>query len=349
MALARLHRSSEYFREAQKLYGQALLSLADSWKRSADLEKDAILITILFLGFFEILASYDSSSRQAWNSHLGGIGALLDMRSEQFFTTDFGARMLLQSRNQAILNALQTRTRIPDVFRRQKHQPHPLKQPMSPHIVASQRAEMLLMRLADIQAQHHSYGTSPALLESLNALSQDLSRWCYELPSSWSFSSFPYKNRSTEWWNLRHDVYSKPIVTHVWNKIRAAKLVVHELYREIANARTSPSTTAQPIHFDCDVPSLITNICATVPSFYRPTQTAGQFAANADSNRPALGATYWLLWPLEIVGSLTDAPLALRTWIVACLERIHETTGIVKAQVAADRIRRLEAMKPQTS
>jgi len=344
MALARLHKSSYYLREAQRHYGLALLSLAELWQQGVDLEKDAVLITVLFLGFFEVLASYSSSSRRGWTTHLGGIGMLLGMRDEEYFSTDLGARMLLQSRNQSILNALQTKTKVPEAFQRPIYR---FKQPTSPDIMASHHAEMLLTRLAELQAQHRVLGPSPALYDDLNTLIKTLWRWSDELPSSWSFSVHVCDRGSPFWWATRCDVYSAPLISHVWNKIRSAQLVAFDLIYEtslcVSSSLESQSTAYSHMFrngtFTPEMQNLVIDICATIPMFYRPSNATADPRSDIGSSRPVLGTTYWLLWPLEIVGSKRDAPVDLKTWIVNCLERIYQITGIVKAQIAADRVK----------
>ena len=42
---------------------------------------------------------------------------------------------------------------------------------------------------------------------------------------------------------------------------------------------------------------------------------------------------------MEVIGSMSTAPKELTQWIVLCLARIYDTTGIVKAQVVADRLK----------
>jgi hypothetical protein len=78
MALARLHKSTEYVTLAHGIYSSALRGLADMGKINAKIERDVFSFAALFLSFFEVLASYDSSSRQSWRTHLSGIGGMFE-------------------------------------------------------------------------------------------------------------------------------------------------------------------------------------------------------------------------------------------------------------------------------
>lgn len=134
MSLARLRHLPSFFRDSQRLYGDALLSLAKLWQdKGAD--KDAVLLTVQFLGVFEVLAAFNTA-RSSWVTHLHGLGHLL--RDHQG-SSKLGARMLLQSRSQAVVNALQTKTVVPDIYLSPKQQiPHS----ENPHIVQSNSADM---------------------------------------------------------------------------------------------------------------------------------------------------------------------------------------------------------------
>lgn len=171
MALSRLQRSTHYYREAQKLYGIALLSLAELWRQHLVVDKDALMIATLFLGFFEVLASDLSSSRQSWMIHLGGLGFLLKTHKDQIQNTGFGVRMLVQSRSQVILNALQTKTPVPMEY---QSLGYGIPQTEKPEIVQHGSAEILLIRLATLQAQYHTMGPSTTLIRQLASLDDDL-------------------------------------------------------------------------------------------------------------------------------------------------------------------------------
>lgn len=329
MALARLRRSPYYHREAQKNYGLALIRL----QQHVEAPKDAVLVTILFLGFFEVLASYDESSRRSWTTHLGGLGLLLRKCDPRFLTGEFGARMLLQSRSQVVLNALQTKKPIPATF---QNLAQGFQRSMAPGLVHSDDADMLLIRLATHQAQYHISGSSNALLSELVTLQDDLYEWTRNLSPSWFFSPRPYDTPYQFWWEARYDIYSLPIICHVWNKTRAARIIVHDLIQEISLHLSLVDEANNEIPTN-DIQHLVTGICATVPAYYRP--SAVRLGPDIVENQPLLGTTYWLLWVLEVVGSMREASSTLTEWIRQCLERIYETTGIVKAQLAAQRLK----------
>lgn len=343
MALARLQRSPYHYREAQKNYSLAVLNLTEFWRQNGEgAVKDAVLYTVLFLSFFEILASYDESSRQSWTTHLGGLGLLLKQRGGEFLSGSLGVRMLLQSRSQVILDALQTKRPVPEQYQSLKV---PYQSFMPPQFVPSVDADRLLIRLATLQAQSQVSGPSTALISELVTLDNELFQWTQNLPSAWGFSSQPCDTSSNYWWEARYDVYSMAIMAHVWNKVRAARIVVHDLIQDISSHFSSH--VQNDVNFALSYPNnpetptpkirhLVSDICATIPIFYRP--SSANLGPDSLGDRPVIGTTYWLLWVLEIVGSTREAPVHLKIWIRQTLERIYETTGIVRAQMVAQRL-----------
>jgi hypothetical protein len=100
MALARLRKSPEYLREAQKRYSAALLSLAEKKLRPRTTKGPPVFMAVLLLSFFEVLASYDYSSRESWHTHLRGLGALFAETQQQSL---IDPRMFRQTRSQVSL------------------------------------------------------------------------------------------------------------------------------------------------------------------------------------------------------------------------------------------------------
>lgn len=334
MALARLRRSPYYLRRAQERYGSALIALAEVWRLDDDIERDAILLVVLFLSFFEILASFDTFN-QSWLAHMQGLRGLLQRRAHLGTTSTFGVRVAAQTQSQAIHNALQTSTAVPEEVVR-------ISQRDRSSVPLSQRqfddVNVLLIRLANFQAQHRSSGMSRDMSIELTALDGDLSAWARNVPPPWTYSMQPNKYESGVWWDMRHDVYSSRVMSYIWNKTRAARLIIHDLMQEylLSVSADELSSPAYSVTRVLQVRQLVIDICATIPPYYRPLDHAPR---KEEEDRPLLGSTYWLLWVLEVVGSIKEVPADLKSWVLQCLDRIYEITGIVKAQSVATRLR----------
>lgn len=340
MALARLRRSPEYMREAQKRYSSALLNLAEKSLRTSETKGPPVFIAILLLSFFEILASYDHSSSQSWQTHLNGLGALCKRGNQQ---TEIDPRIFRQIRSQVLIGAMQSHTTVSEPF--SKRAPT-IEDPMLPDFQYFDDADELLIRLAALRAQRRAVGPTAVLLVGLKVLAEDLRQWERSLPARWSFSTQPHQWEPDWWWDARCDIFSSGFVAHTWNKIRAAQIITYDMIQDTSSFVSWVSADAviiEPDQSDQDRPTprmkqLVTDICATIPPYYRP-RPAGKGLLN-ESDQPLIGTVFWFLWVLEVVGSMNEAPPELRDWIVQCFERMYETTGVIKTRLVAERLKR---------
>lgn len=344
MAMARLFRSSYFYRVAQKLYGTALLSLSEVWRQDIKIRSEATIVAILFLGFFEVLASDLSTSRQSWMAHLKGLGFVLNQHDEKIQDPVFLARMLMQSRSQVILNALQTKTAVPEQWQVPCRS---MSWRFPPIVTQHNNANVLLTRLAALQGQSCSSQTIHLPFSDLVTLDEDMSQWMKSYTSSWRFIRRPSGLPSKFWWEMRDDQYQTPAMAHVLNNMRAARIIVYDLVQRANPSSLRPDAVSDRLlaystHQNTLAPPLmiqqmVSDICATIPLYYRPSY-AIENRGGATESPPALGTTYWLFWPLEVVGAMESASVELTKWAKQCFERIFETTGILKAQLAAGRL-----------
>lgn len=344
MSLARLHRDPEYALKARKKYGKALLGLADLSRQKATLNMDAFCLAAVFLSFFEVLSAHDKESRRSWMTHLEAIGRVYDTCDEWALRTSFSIQMFMFARNNVITHALQARTPVPEAFARSVSGD---EVNIPPDFLPFDKADMLIARLANLQAQHQSRGSSSSLVSELVALCAACQRWMADLPPSWCFIRQANKHqwRSDWWWDARDDVYSARIIGNTWSKIRAAIIVAYDLIQDcLQHQLSSLAKEADPaVHESiCGlsrdlVQELATDTCATIPLCYRPSRGALQYGARCDP--PPLGTIFWFLRILEVVGSMNKATPELTDWIAQCFENIHDATGIVRAQSVAERLR----------
>lgn len=214
----------------------------------------------------------------------------------------------------------------------------PVRRMIPAPLKASDDLDYLLIRLAELQAQAQSPTVSVTAIENMKVLQRDLHQWSQSVPFSWYFSRQKSKLPAQSWWDARCDVYPTTLVANVWNKYRAAQLMLCDILAE-TNLRLTSNTSHGPRSTSTTTTGtqqLITDICATVPIYYRPSNSRFQSRRmHEGEDKPLLGTTYWLLWVLKVVGSTREAPAELTMWVQQCLLRIFECTGIIVAQRAA--------------
>lgn len=340
MAMARLQKSPCCLHEAQKKYSLALLRLAEIWQQNvANAQKDMIFLIVLLLSFYEVLATYEPSARKSWITHLGGLGVLFKNNEEYYSSTEFGARMFFHARSQITLVALQTKTPVADTF--SKPNPRVLRS-LPPQFKEFDESDMLCICLANLQARCRISGPLNSLLLELIALEKALRSWEASLPPSWVFSAKRHHGSPGMWWDVFHHTYSSPIIEHTCNKIRAAQIVVHDLIQDMMQqlnpkpGSPEPSLT-EPKVLDPKVQQLVIDICSTVHPSFRP--SSGVPGSNNVEPPPRLGTTYWLIWVLDVVASMHEAPPELTRWVIEIFDRVHDLGGNVRAYCIAKKLR----------
>ncbi|PVH70335.1 hypothetical protein DL98DRAFT_597924 [Cadophora sp. DSE1049] len=245
--------------------------------------------------------------------------------------------MFRQTRSQVILNALQTKIPVTGVFASFLD-----RRSVPTQYRKADDADRLLIRLCEIQARFSKPDSMDKLRSDLNSLDKDLREWTASTPPSWTYSEHQNRHRVGHWWDARCDIYLSTFTMHVWNKVRAARIVLHGIVRGLPPSQATEDNASYQETFDkvptLEIYKLVTDICATIPICYRPSAVA--VVSEQSDDVPRLGATYWWLLPLEIVGSVNGATPELTFWAVQCLERIFETTGIKTAQVGAYRVKK---------
>ncbi|KAF2161453.1 hypothetical protein M409DRAFT_59155 [Zasmidium cellare ATCC 36951] len=329
MAIARLQKSPRCVEAAQKKYSQALLSLASEWRRTiSNAQKDMIFFVVLLLGFFEVLASYGPSARKSWIAHLGGVSVLFRNNEDYYCGTPFGARMFFHARSQMILIALQTKTPVAETFA--KPNPRVLRA-VPPQLKEMFEADILLVHLADLQARCRTAPPSHSLLAELKASESALDQWAASLPHFWRWSTQSINRPSGPWWDVHLHTYASPILEHTWNKVRAALIIVHDLATEMEQRLHGGQGAASLL--EPKVQQLVIDICSSGPPCFRPT-------CSPDTGiPPPLGRIYWIFWPLDVVGSMREAPSELTQWVIQFFERVHQMTGNIRASTMADKLK----------
>lgn len=216
MALARLQRSPEYIEEAHRYHSSALSSLTQMWQQGQVFNRDAFSMAAFFMSFFEVQAQYDAVSRRSWRTHLDGIGSMFEPTDPQYLHSEFGARLYRMTRSQVLIHSLQSRKPVPEKFASLAQE-----SVVPPHFRPFDDADMLIARLANLQAQQRELGNSSALITELIALNAACCQWMEALPPThWSFVKRPNKYQSDVWWDRGEDLYSAGFIAHTYNKVR---------------------------------------------------------------------------------------------------------------------------------
>jgi hypothetical protein len=165
----------------------------------------------------------------------------------------------------------------------------------------------IVERLANLRGAIAEKAFSPDhLVPVLLQLDTELENWRLALPSSWGYQlrSSPIQNNS--YTHSYHDFPSFSKAT-TWNQYRVARCLVNELLLDHLDSSHSERIKAT-------IRSLCTDICASVPYFFRQT-------LQHTSQNPGIGAID-ITWSLFFCGSTPCLPEKQRLWAVEQLEKI---------------------------
>lgn len=138
-------------------------------------------------------------------------------------------------------------------------------------------------------------------------------------------------------WNGNYHVYKESWMGHLYNGVRTCRIMLHETIRDQLLAATTAITPIFPITKMIAQGESSVNIMLDMQA---------QILASIPHNLPTMdleeapslwagSRSYFVLWPLYVVGAMDLTTEAIRKWAVARLKDIGETAGIRQALVVA--------------
>lgn len=167
------------------------------------------------------------------------------------------------------------------------------------------------------------------ILRRAASIDANLADWVNDLP--WEYSYMTRTNgRAEDLFCGYYYVYKSARKAVFWNTYRCARILVNEIIlRSLAQVLDSePCRTAQAL-----INQLSIDICASV--FFH---LWGDYKIQDSSRTPRAAAGYALIWPLYLVG-LFGQPNAMRSWVIAQLDKIGGLMGIQQATSLANLLR----------
>jgi len=95
--LARLYRSADLKTMAAALYGDAIRHLNTALRLPETAKRDSTLLSIHILTYYEAETGASRKSFEAWQTHINGAAALLDMRGPEQFLSPSGRTLFVQT------------------------------------------------------------------------------------------------------------------------------------------------------------------------------------------------------------------------------------------------------------
>lgn len=353
--------------EASKQYVTAVRHLNAALQSPVEVKKDTTLMAVMVLGIFETLVGRSENSLVAWAAHLNGAAALMKIRGPEQMKTVAGRRLFAQITGMLATSCLQQETELPEhIFE--------LRLELDKYVDIKNiiwESHHVLIRFTNL----YSAVKRDKLTDLREILSQslDLDKKLVQVFSvaaeDWTFSTIYTDNDPELIYNGRFHVYQHALSAQVWNGMRAMRIMLNEMIRNVLLTGFSlkPPLFVLKVHTEqlqtsTDVLYQISSdIISSVPqylgynfkgnlvspdsSFMSPEPVllrnpGRDMLADLKTSSVPLFRTagYQLPWALFLVGVTDVVTEPILRWVIKMLKQITRVLGIQQATVLAERL-----------
>jgi hypothetical protein len=190
------------------------------------------------------------------------------------------------------------------------------------------------------------------------------------MPPEWQYETvFTGDNPELVYEGYYH-VYLDTWIAQIWNNLRVCRILLNQIILEQLKASPTPLSPQYNTQYRLSKETSIqmsSEICATVPQHagyisslsvqrcdssssaskaasLQP-QNKHKFQAHSQEPIPVPASSYFLLWPLFMVGLISTSLTSQRNWVINRLRFVGHTSGILQAVTLAEFLERRERIK----
>lgn len=320
---------------ARRDYVTALRLTNAALRSPSEVKKDSTLFAVMILSIFETVAGNNEKSLAAWTEHINGAAALVKLRGEEQFNTQAGKRMFLQVTSNLMLSCIQRTI------------------PMPAHIVTLRKSAESFMdkenpawRLSGIiidftifraAIQDREIVGPKAIIAAALEIDRRFIAVFENLPEEWRYQIVYTDENPHLIWNGSYHVYKEFWIAHIWNGMRTCRILLHEVIRD---QLLSPSSALEPPFTVSEC--LVQNQASEDIMIQMRDDILGSVPHHTQARiLPSPGflegsRSYFILWPLYLVGAMDLTTERIREWAITRLRDISETAGLRQALVIAE-------------
>ncbi|KAL2060909.1 hypothetical protein VTL71DRAFT_8961 [Oculimacula yallundae] len=335
-SLSNASRAPELAAESRRGYVKALRLTNEALRSPTAVKKDSTLFSVMVLSLYEMISGNNERSLDSWAEHIKGAAALVKIRGQEQFKNLTGQRMFLQVTSNLILSCIQRTLPMPQhIIQLREEAEHSIDTDSPAWRVSGIIIDFTIFRskVKDFEL----VGTRDVIEQALE-IDQRFVGEFKNLPEEWMYKTVHTKENPHLVWNGSYHVYGEYLISHIWNGMRTCRILLHEIIRE---QLLSDSTSFTPlftmdeyaIQLDASTKVMLemqSDILASVPH-HTPSMLSQSSASVLDGSR-----SYFVLWPLFLVGSMDLTTDPIRMWASARLRNIGESMGIRQAVVISD-------------
>ena len=325
---------------ARRDYVKALQLTNQALRSPLAAKKDSTLFSVMVLSIYEMISGNNERSLDSWTEHIKGAAALVKLRGQEQFKSPAGQKLFLQVTSNLMLSCIQRTIPMPQhiIDLRQG-----VEKFMDVKAPGWQLAGVIIdftifrskVRDCDIVGPRN-------IIEQALELDQRFVDEFKDLPDEWSYMTVYTDENPDIIWNGHYHVYREYWMSHIWNGMRTCRILLHELVRDQLLAASTANTRIftddeNAMQLDSSVKIMLemqADILGSVPH-HTPSLLNQSSSGLLDGSR-----SYFVLWPLFLVGTMDLTTEPIRRWAAARLRNIGETVGIRQAIVIAELLNR---------
>jgi hypothetical protein len=322
---------------ARKDYVHALQLTNTALRSPKEAKKDSTLFAVMILGIYETITGSNERSLAAWTEHINGAATLVKLRGRDQFKTAAGKSMFMQVTSSLMLSCVQRTVPMPQ---------HILDLRKEAAKFGAVDPENPGFRLSDVIIDFTIFRSDVrdckivgprAIIERALEIDKNFIAIFEKPPENWQYETVYTDKTPHLIWNGSYHVYKEIWIAHLYNGMRTCRILLHEMIRDqllAASTAMTPifSTSEIIIQGESSVAIMLemqAQILASIPHDHNPSlnTTAGLLEGSR---------TYFILWPLYLVGAMDLTTEPVRKWAIARLRHIGESVGIRQALVVAN-------------
>lgn len=326
----------ELLPKAQREYVTALRLTNAALRSPTSAKNDSTLFSVMVLSLYEMITGSNERSLDSWAEHIKGAAALVKLRGPEQFDTLVGQRMFLLVSSNLMLSCIQRTIPMPEeMIKLRKVAEKYMDQGSAAWNLTSIIIDFTIFRAA---ARDCEIVGPRNVVNAALEIDARFIQGINDLPESWRCTTVYTDDNPHLIWNGCYTVYPQYWMAHVWNGVRTCRIMLHEMIRDqllSASFAITPIFTDEESEAQLDssisvMLGMQAEILASVPQ-HTPSHINEVSSSLLDGSR-----SYFVIWPLYLVGAMDLSSDVIRTWVIARLRDIGNTIGIRQASVVAN-------------
>jgi len=335
-------------RNARYQYVRALQSTNVALRDPVQVKKDSTLMSIMILGIFESITGCRQDSLKDWAEHIKGAAAVIKLRGREQLNRPAGRRLLVHVTAYLMIACLNRQVALPSHIIEYMTAAYEMARTPDPAFnvqftmmkYSSLLADVVQERLTDHQT----------IIDKSLELDATLLDIVTNVPPGWEYVTIFTDEQSEYVWNGRYHVYQDYWMGQMWNSLRTARILLHEMIRNtlldgFSHKPPIFSASEHSAQFQISTDTIYqmqADILCTVPQhigYFPKGETGFKTLAELDQSMLPMikmSGGAFIMWPLWLAGILDIATEDVRQFVKRNLDSIGTTMGIRQAQVLAD-------------